>query len=260
MTGSRQPADRGSTSRRGSLNSLYALLACLVLLMGVSGCGLIDSFLMNTSQMTAEELIMEANAAMQNKEYVRASKYYKKVKENYPFSDYTELAEIGLADASFFAGEYSQAEAAYKEFESLHPGHKHINYILLQIGVSNLKQFQSIDLPQDNITEALEYFQRVRDLFPESPYADKAGHYIRQCHRYQAEHEIFVADFYQRREKFLSAWKRYQFVLDEYSEFKDIQEYAAKQARAAYFKYQQSRSEQEHTQRYGSWKQWFDWL
>ena len=68
MTGSRQPADRGSTSRRGSLNSLHALLACLVFLTGVSGCTLIDSFLTNTSQMTAEELIMEANAAMQNKE------------------------------------------------------------------------------------------------------------------------------------------------------------------------------------------------
>ena len=245
---------------RAALTRLNVRLVCLVFCCGLTGCGLIDSFLLNTSQMTAEELVMEGNEAMQNKEYALASKYYKKLKSSYPFSEYTELAEIGLADASFFAENYTQAEEAYKEFESLHPGHKHIDYILLQIGVSNLKQFQSIDLPQDNITEALEYFHRVRDLFPDSSYADTAAKYITRCHRFQAEHEIFVADFYQRREKFLSAWKRYQFVLEQYSQFADIQEYAAQQSRAAYFKYQQRRSEQEHIQRYGSWRQWFDWL
>lgn len=240
--------------------ALISIALLLGLLFGMTGCGLIDSFFLKTSQMTDEELIMEGNEAMQEKEYKRAMKYYKKLKEAYPFSEYTELAEIGLADASFFAEEYAQAEEAYKEFETLHPGHKHIAYILLQIGVSNFKQFKSIDLPQDNITEALEYFHRVQDLYPESSYALKARHFITRCHRFQAEHEIFVADFYQRREQFLSAWKRYQFVLDHYPQFEDIQEYASQQSRAAYFKYQQKHSEQEHMQQHGSWKQWFDWL
>ncbi len=225
-----------------------------------AGCGAIDSFFMPALQGSAQDLIMAGNEAMQDKEYGRAIKYYKKLKESYPFSDYMELAEMGLADAYFFDKQYAPAEEAYKEFESLHPGHKYIGYILLQVGVNNLMQFKSIDLPMDHIAEAREYFQRVRDLFPDSVYAGRAEQYLERCKRIQGQHEIFVADFYQRRGKYLSAWKRYEFVKENYSEFADLQEYVSKQSRAAYLKYQQNRSEQEHTQRQGSWKQWFDWL
>lgn len=241
-------------------NRFRVLLVLCLLALGPAGCGALDYFFLPASQGSAQDLIMAGNEAMQSKDYKKAVKYYKKVKESFPFSDYSELAEIGLADGYFFANNYPAAEEAYKEFESLHPGHKHINYILLQIGVCNLKQFKSIDLPMDTIAEARAYFQRVRQLFPESGYAQKATGYIKRCNRLQAEHEIFVADFYQRRKQFHSAWRRYEFVQQHYSEFEDLTAYASKQAEAAYLKYQQHRSEQEHIQQHGSWKLWFDWL
>ncbi|MCF8037967.1 MAG: outer membrane protein assembly factor BamD [Desulfohalobiaceae bacterium] len=237
----------------------FVVVICL-LSFGPVGCGAIDSFFMPALQGSARDMLMAGNEAMQEKEYGKAIKYYKKLKESYPFSDYMELAEMGLADAYFFDGKYTAAEEAYKEFESLHPGHKYIGYVLLQVGVSNLKQFKSIDLPMDHMAEAREYFQRVRELFPESSYAARAGQYLKKCNRIQAKHEIFVADFYQRRGKYLSAWKRYEFVKRHYSAFDDLQEYVSRQSRAAYLKYQQSRSKQEHVQRQGSWKQWFEWL
>ncbi|MCF8104089.1 MAG: outer membrane protein assembly factor BamD [Desulfohalobiaceae bacterium] len=242
------------------MNTLRFVIVICLLGFAPAGCGAIDSFFMPALHGSAQDQIMAGNEAMQAKEYGKAIKYYKALKESYPFSDYMELAEMGLADAYFFDQRYVAAEEAYKEFESLHPGHKHIGYVLLQIGVSNLRQFKSIDLPMDYILEAKEYFQRVRELFSESPYAAKAEEYLRRCNRIQGEHEIFVADFYQRREKYLSAWKRYEYVKEHYSEFADLQEYVSRQSRAAYLKYQKKRSEQEYIQQQGSWKQWFEWL
>ena len=81
-----------------------------------------------------------------------------------------------------------------------------------------------------------------------------------KCRRYQAEHEIFVADFYWRTEKYNSAWKRYEYVVENYQDLPDIVQYARRRGKLAYFLYQKKVSELKRKQEQGSWKQWFDWL
>lgn len=229
-------------------------------LMTLSGCGVIDYFFLQPPADTAQELVQAGNRAMQDKDYDSAIEYYQELKERYPFSPYAPEAELGLADAYFLDGQMRAAEEAYKEFESLHPGSEEIPYVLFQIGRANFKQFKSIDLPQENITEALEYFTRVVQGYPGSEYTDRAESFITKCRRFQAEHELFVADFYWRREEYLSAWKRYTYVLQNFHGLEDIRSYAADRSHQAYYLYQVQRSEQERAAQRGSWKQWFEWL
>jgi outer membrane protein assembly factor BamD len=234
-----------------------ALLLSLGLL---SGCGVIDAVFLKPPQDTALELLQAGNAAMQEKSYDQAIDYYTKLKDRYPFSPYTAQAELRLADAYFQDQRYEPAENAYKEFESLHPGHENIPYVLFRIGLSNFKQFKSIDLPQDNVDEALQYFNRVAEAFPQSPVADQAREYARKCLRFQAEHEIFVADFYWRTERYLSAWKRYAYITEEFPMFEDVLEYARARSKLAYVMYQRQAAEDRRISQQGSWKQLFDWL
>ncbi len=236
------------------------LLLGVTLMLGLPGCGVVDMVFLKPPQDTAQELMEAGNLAMEEKDYDDAADYYTKLKERYPFSPYTPQAELRLADAYYLDGRFLAAEDAYKEFEALHPGHPDIAYVLFQIGLSNFKQFKSIDLPQDNITEALQYFQRVSENFPDTASGAEASNYVLECKQFQAEHEIFVADFYWRTQDYLSAWKRYQFVVQNFKELERVHDYASRRSRLAYFKYQQHRSEAERASQRGSWKQWFDWL
>jgi len=240
---------------------LWSWLLALVVSLGLlSGCGVIDAVFLKPPQDTALELLQAGDMAMEEEDYGQAIEYYTKLKDRYPFSPYTTQAELRLADAYYQDHSYLEAENTYKEFESLHPGHENIPFVLLRIGLSNFKQFKSIDLPQDNVTEALQYFNRVAEAYPQTPVADQANKYARKCLRFQAEHEVFVADFYWRTERYLSAWKRYAFIVDEFPMFEDVVEYAKSRSQLAYVMYQRQAAEEKRISQQGSWKQLFDWL
>ncbi|MEW5772082.1 MAG: outer membrane protein assembly factor BamD [Thermodesulfobacteriota bacterium] len=235
-----------------------ALLALLLLM--VSGCGVIDYFLLPPPEDTAQELFEAGQDAMKEKEYSRAAEYFARLKDRYPFSPYTPQAEIALGDAYFLDEDYSHAADAYREFETLHPRHEQIPYILFQIGKSLYRQFRSIDMPQAHVAEAVEHFTRLAEAYPDSKYTPEAREYVVKCRRYMAEHEVFVADFYWRSAHYSSAWRRYRYVSETFTDLPDVAQYAARRAELAYLRAQEDASQAERERVQGSWKQWFDWL
>lgn len=236
-------------------------LFCLFLLWSVSGCALIDAYFLAPPEDTALELYEAGINAMSEEDYGDAQEYFSKLKDRFPFSPYALRAELGLGDAYFLDGEYQQALGAYKEFEALHPTHEEIPYVLYQIGNSNYQMFDTIDRRQENISEGLEYFYRLRQAHPDTKYAQAAQELIVKSRRILAEHEVFIADFYWRSERFGPAWKRYQYVVENFSEIQDLRDYSRKRAEYSYFEYQKSLSEEERLRIQDSWLLWLKkWL
>lgn len=231
-----------------------------LLLLTASGCGMIDYFLLPPPEDTAQELFEAGQEAMKEKHFASAAEYFAKIKDRYPFSPYTPQAEIALGDAYFLGGDYGMAADAYREFETLHPRHEQMPYILYQLGKSSYHQFRSIDMPQAHVAEAIEYFTRLEQAYPDSKYASEARDYVVKCRRYMAEHEVFVADFYWRSEHYGAAWRRYRYVTENFADLPDVAQYAAKRAELAYLRAQEDASTKERERIQGSWKQWFDWL
>jgi outer membrane protein assembly factor BamD len=239
---------------------LRHLILLLVLAVQASGCGMIDYVFLSPPEDTAQELAEAGRIAMKDKRYGDAIQAFTKLKEQYPFSPYTPAAELALGDAYFLDEDYKAAIATYKEFEALHPRHESTPYVLFQIGRANYRLFDSIDLPQENITEAIEYFNRIVQNYADSPYASEADAFIVKCRRYEAEHEVFVADFYWDTKKYEAAWKRYEFVIENYPEQEELVEYSQARRDLAYLMFQRSRSRERLERENGSWKEWFDWL
>jgi len=244
------------------MNILHRLLTAgliAVCLTASSGCSLISHFQKPTPQ-TARQLYQAGISAMENEEYTQAVEHLTNLKERFPFSELTTKAELKLADAYYLDGQLKAAEDAYKEFEMLHPGDESIPFVLFRIGVCNFKQFRSIDLPMQNLGEALQYFKRVQQSYPESEYAGQAREYQTETRRLIAKHELYVADFYWRQGEYQAAWKRYSYVLKNFSDLESIRDYAQSRERLAYYKYQQQQAEKERAAQNGDWKQWFEWL
>lgn len=225
-----------------------------------SGCGLIDYFYLPPPEDTAQELFEAGNDAMREKNYLAASGYFTKLKDNFPFSPYSVEAELSLADCYFLDEEWGQAVEAYKEFETLHPRHEAIPYVLFNIGMANINGYPSIDRPATQIEEAYSYFSRLRESYPTTDYANVAAEKMQECRRLMAEHELFYADFYFRMDRYTSALARYKTVIDEYADVPDLHSHAQIKAKAAFVKDREQRAEGTREKREGSWKQWFDWL
>ncbi len=237
--------------------SAFCLLLCALFLF--SGCALVDHF-RTPEPDTAQDIMEDGEEAFEQGDYQEAISRFRQLKEDFPFSPYTTRAELRLADAYFADEQYEAAKLAYKDFESLHPGHEKIPHALLRIGKSNLRQFRAIDLPQDNVREARQFFNRVQQSYPQTEYAQEAREYADKCARHLANHEIFVANFYWRTSDYQAAWKRYAGVADNFSELEEIYEYASERSDLAYYRYQQQQAEDIRTEEKGTWRNWFDWL
>lgn len=231
------------------------------LLLLFQGCGLIDYYFLPKPEDTAQELYEAGMDAMQEKNYANAAEYFTKLKDQFPFSPFTLKAEISLGDAYFLDEKYPEAVNAYKEFESLHPRHEEMPYVLFQIGLSDFKMFKSFDRRMTPVEEALEYFQRVKETYPDSKYGKMAADYLVECRRKLAEHELYVADFFWRTDQFGPAWNRYRFVVENFQDLPDIRDYARRRAEYAYYEYQKTLTKEERERIDGGWKVWLKkWL
>lgn len=226
----------------------------------LSGCGVIDYFFLPPPEDTAQELYEGANDAMREKNYSQAADYYSRLKDNFPFSPYTVEAELSLGDALFLNEKYPEAAEAYKDFESLHPRHESIPYVLYQVGMSNVKSFVSVDRPTTAIQEALEYFGRLRESYPRSEYAEKAVEQIHLGRRLMAEHELYLGDVFWNMKKYGPAWRRYSYIVETFADVPEVSEHAKEKSLSAYYKYREQESQEAHEQIEGSWKRWFDWM
>ncbi len=238
-----------------------SLLVLLVSCLWLSGCGVIDYFYLPPPDDTAQEIFETANDYMAEKNYVAAAEFYNKLRDNYPFSPYTIDAELALADAYFLDEEYYDAVEAYKDFESLHPRHPAIPYVLYQIGMARLNGFISIDRPTTDLQEGYEYFARLVQSYPDAEYAAAAPEHMHQLRTLMAEHELYIADVFYNMGNYGPAWRRYTYVVDNFADVPDAVAHAKEKSLAAYLEYTKEESEEKREKRQGTWQEWLnDWL
>ncbi|BAV91835.1 outer membrane protein assembly factor BamD [Candidatus Desulfovibrio trichonymphae] len=236
---------------------------CLVVAMSiftVAGCGIIDMIYLPPAEDTAQEIFEAANDAMSEKNYVRAVELYNKLRDTYPFSPYTLDAELSLADAYFLDEEYELAAESYKDFKSLHPRHQAIPYVLYQTGMSLMKQFRSIDRATTELQEAYDYFNRLCQTYPDAQHVKSADEHMLECRKLMAEHELYIADVFWHMKKYGPAWRRYDFIVNNFTDVPDVANHAKEKSMAAYYHYCEEQGNTVREQRQGSLRKWFNWL
>lgn len=236
------------------------LLGTLISTLFLNGCAFVDEYFLPPAEDTVQEIFEAGTDAMREKKYEQAAEYFTRIKDEYPFSPYALDSELALADAHFLNGEYWMAAEAYKDFETLHPRHNAIPYVLYQNGLSLLKSYTSIDRSATEVQEAIDIFKRIEQEYPDTEYGELALEQIRICRKTLAQRELFIANVFWGMENYQAAWTRYQHVLRTYPEVKEEAEFARTRAEAAYLKFRQTESQAILEAQEGSWKDWFSWL
>ncbi|MBU1688145.1 MAG: outer membrane protein assembly factor BamD [Proteobacteria bacterium] len=156
----------------------------------------------------AEELTSKAMERFGKGNYYSANEIFNTIKEHYPFTRFSLLAELKSADCKYYQDEYEEALKLYAEFEKNHPTNEAMPYVLFQVGRSHFLSLSTIDRDPGQATETISSLARLLKTYPNSPYTEEAKVLIDKSRNFLADHELYVANFYFRTKEVGQAEKR----------------------------------------------------
>jgi len=208
------------------LRSRLAVSLLLATLLGGCASSAID---LEKLSSPSDQVVWDAGQqAVEDKDWESARQYFRRIVDAFPQSRYQADARIALAD-SYLAqggpGNSILAVAAYREFLTLYPSAPQAAYAQYQAAESYFREKNSPDRDQTPTLQALDEFQRLLDVYPDSEYVEPARERIRECRQTLARSEFMVGYFYQKTRK---AWRaaigRYERVLREYPDYEELDE------------------------------------
>lgn len=211
-------AGRGSMSRAGAVLLALPLAAC-----AHSGVDLA------TLSSSSDQIVWDAaQKAYAKKNWESARQHFKRIIDAFPQSEHGPGARLGLAETYFQEGgtaNYILAVAQYRDFLTLYPSHPRADYAQLQVAEAYFRQRNSPDRDQGPTGKALEEYQRLLDLYPQSSYVEQVRGRIRECRQSLAKAEFLAGYFYQKsRQAWRAAILRYEGIVNEYPDYQDFDE------------------------------------
>lgn len=226
----------------------FVLLAALASVTSTVGCKAFETNLQDTEvdyQSTARQNYESAEQAFEDGSYNDAIKFFEYVKNKFPYSKYSELADLRIADAHFEREEWLQSADAYRMFIRFHPRHEKVPYATYRVALSFYKKVAKkpfaegalADVPyiteigealspfpptrerdQSATRDAIKAFDDYLERYPEDEFVDEAKAHRTEARMSLAEHDVYAAAFYERRSKWQGAIWRYQYIADAFGD------------------------------------------
>lgn len=143
---------------------------------------------------------------------------YQNIRNKFIYSKYALLAELAIADCYFKQESFPEAQVSYQSFKDLHPKHPQIDYVTYQLALSQFNQLPSTtDRDLSLAMNAIQTFEETYTNYPSSVHAKDAQEKKQAVLKMLAEKEIYIADFYFKKQNYDAALKRYEGSLEKYS-------------------------------------------
>jgi len=198
----------------------YIILLALLLTLSLAGCGKEKFFsslgIRARSPDTAEGLALKGLDYYSHGKYEKAKRSFETLLNQYPFSEYSLLAELKTADSNYYLKNFEEAFLQYKDFEERHPTNEAIPYVMYQMAMCYYNQIDTIDRDTSTAVNAIYSFSRMLRAFPNSPYTEEARARIIAARNFLANHEYYVASFYERTYAYEEAKARLEYLLRQY--------------------------------------------
>ena len=161
----------------------------------------------------------EAEEEIKSDHFQLAVDKLRAVKNKFPYSKFSVDAQLRLADVYFMQESYAEAAAAYESFRDLHPKHEKAPYAMFRVGKSYFNDIPNpISRDMTPAQKALDGYQEFLHRYPQATDAAEAQKDVAQIRKLLAEKELYIANFYFKREFFESALPRFKKVIETYPE------------------------------------------
>lgn len=201
-------------------------LLCLLLLALASSCATTSGEAGEPNYgQDAESNLAKGKEALESKNFQEAEKFFEYVKSKYPFLESAREAELRLADTDFEREQYPEARDRYRSFVKLHPAHPQVDYAAYRAALTHHKEIPSdfFLLPasrekdQAEVRSTLAAMEEFLRQYPSSKLVPEARRLVDDARRRLAQHELYVAEFYAKREQWGAVVGRLTRVAEQYS-------------------------------------------
>lgn len=185
----------------------------LLMLFTLIGCG---AEKLAYRDLPVEQLYVEAQKYSDRGQWLFAAIAFDEVERQHPYSIWARRAQLMSTYSYYMANSYEDSILAAQRYLALHPGNKNAIYARYMIGLSLYEQIADVRRDQNNTEQALNAFNDVIRLAPDTDYAKDARVKIELARDHLAGKEMEIGRFYQQREDFFAAIGRFNNVIKEY--------------------------------------------
>ena len=175
------------------------------------------------SELSPEDGIQRIRANHTDVNWDKVITEVNEYRSRYPYTQYAAEAELLQADAYFQASRYPETIVAYEDFLRKQPSHGNADLAYFRIARSyDLQSPETIDREQANSLKALEKYGTFLERFAKSPIVPQAQDRVSVLRRKVADHYVFVARFYWKKDLFEGALSRYSALIKQFPMYPDI--------------------------------------
>jgi outer membrane protein assembly factor BamD len=189
----------------------YLLLTCSVVpLLFLGACA---SDKKTNEEVPTKELYQQAESALQEKQYNKASDLFEEVERLYPYSPYATESQLKAAYSQYENNDYEEAILSLDRFIELHPGHSQIDYAYYLKALCYYEQIADIHRDQSVTRNALDSFNALIRRFPASKYTQDATLKRDLTLDHLAGKEMEIGRYYLKQNQVNAAINRFLIVV-----------------------------------------------
>ncbi len=153
--------------------------------------------------------------------YEEALLEFQDIEKEFPYSRFSKISKLKIADVYFDMANYVQAQYQYQYYFDLYPKEIHSDYALYRVGLSMYKLLpKTIDRDLTGTTSILSVWRNLLVKFPRSKFTPEILKYQKELLKNLGKKELYIANFYLKQKKYVSAQKRLNGLFKEFPSFK----------------------------------------
>jgi outer membrane protein assembly factor BamD (BamD/ComL family) len=146
----------------------------------------------------------------------RSITIYKKTIENMPFGEYADKALYKMAESYRKMQKYNEAIEAYERIINDYPKSNLVPEAKYQLAYTVYEASKDPEYDQESTEIALEKFEKIAKTTPIPAIADEADKVLGRLKEKKAESLLKVAEFYEKRKKYMSALFYCNDIVEKY--------------------------------------------
>lgn len=206
---------------------IHKLLATAALALVLTGCSTFgDDEDEKIPERSAQELYDSAQVSLKGGNWPSAVQKLEALDARFPFGPYSHQGQLDLIFAYYKNGDTERAVTNAERFIRSNPRHASVDYAYYMRGLAQFQDDESFfkrtfnaDIWKRDASSARKSFDSFAELlrqFPQSKYAADSRQRMIYLRNRLAQYEIFVAQYYLRREIYVAAVNRAKYVVEQF--------------------------------------------
>tara|TARA_B100000965_G_scaffold107112_1_gene88399 strand:- start:1288 stop:2136 length:849 start_codon:yes stop_codon:yes gene_type:complete len=147
---------------------------------------------------------------------LEAAKKFSEAELLYPQSLWAPRSSLMSAYSYYKGSYYIDAIDELKRFIDIYPNHQRLVYAYYLLAMSYYEQISDEKKDLGSIVDAKKNFLHVLNNYPNSDFALDSEYKLELIKEILASKEMYLAQYYIQREKWIPAINRYKYVVDNY--------------------------------------------